>query len=41
VQLQKSGLSPVTVADAANPQASSKDPPKPIKNDSVEVRVGV
>jgi hypothetical protein len=41
VQLQKSGLSPVTVADAEKPQASSKVPPKPIKNDSVEVGVGV
>ena len=41
VQLQKLGLSPVTVDDDEKPQASSKDPPKPIKNDSVEVGVGV
>ena len=41
MQLQKSGLSPVTVPDALKLQASSKAPPKPIQNDSVEVRVGV
>jgi len=32
LQLQKLPLSPVTVADAKNPQASSDAPPNPIKN---------
>lgn len=32
VQPQKSPLSPVTVADAANPHASSYAPPNPMKN---------
>jgi hypothetical protein len=41
VQLQKSGLSPVTVPDATNPQASVESPPKPIKNDKVVVVVVV
>jgi hypothetical protein len=41
VQLQKSGLSPVTVPDALKLQASIESPPKPIKNDRVVVVVVV
>ena len=41
MQLQKSGLSPVTIPDALKLQASIESPPKPIKNDRVVVVVVV
>ena len=41
VELQKSTLSPYTVAEAKNPQASSAAPPNPIKNVGTDVVVEV